>query len=117
MTCGRHFCDSRQQRVHMSKFAPVAKAPVRIHQNILARSERRLLNWLCARLPAWVPPDQLPPLGFAASVLVPAGYLLSWFASQCPGLSPAGSIGNWFVDSVARTPPDPPRTLPPNHCL
>src|SRR3546814_17599899 len=59
MTRGRHFCDSRQQRVHMSKFEPVAKAPVRIQQNILARSERRLLNWRCARLPAWVTPDQL----------------------------------------------------------
>ena len=56
----------------MSKFDPVAnKAPVRIQQNILARSERRLLNWLCARLPGWVTPDQLTTLGFIGAVLVP----------------------------------------------
>ena len=78
----------------MSKFEPVAKAPVRIQQNILARSERRLLNWLCARLPGWVTPDQLTTLGFAGAVLVAAGYLLSWFDSEWLGLSLAGYIVN-----------------------
>ena len=84
----------------MSKFEPVAKAPVRIQQNILARSERRLLNWLCARLPAWVTPDQLTTLGFAGAVLVAAGYLLSWFDSEWLGLSLVGYIVNWFGDSL-----------------
>ena len=84
----------------MSKFEPVAKAPVRIQQNILARSERRLLNWLCARLPAWVTPDQLTTLGFAGAVLVAAGYLLSGFDSEWLGLSLAGYIVNWFGDSL-----------------
>src|SRR3546814_11139327 len=40
------------------------QAPTRIQQNVLARAERRVLNWLCARLPAWVTPDQLTILGF-----------------------------------------------------
>ena len=84
----------------MSKFEPVAKAPVRIQQNILARSERRLLNWLCARLPGWVTPDQLTTLGFAGAVLVAAGYVLSWFDSEWLGLSLAGYIVNWFGDSL-----------------
>ena len=84
----------------MSKFEPVAKAPVRIQQNILARSERRLLNWLCARLPAWVTPDQLTTLGFAGAVLVASGYLLSWFDSEWLGLSLAGYVVNWFGDSL-----------------
>ena len=61
----------------MSKFEPVAKAPVRIQQNILARSERRLLNWLCARLPAWVTPDQLTAVGMVGALMVFAGYLAS----------------------------------------
>ena len=84
----------------MSKFEPVAKAPVRIQQNILARSERRLLNWLCTRLPGWVTPDQLTALGFAGAVLVAAGYVLSWFDSEWLGLSLAGYIVNWFGDSL-----------------
>lgn len=84
----------------MSKFEPVAKAPVRIQQNILARSERRLLNWLCARLPGWVTPDQLTALGFAGAVLVATGYVLSWFDSEWLGLSLAGYIVNWFGDSL-----------------
>src|SRR3546814_21175245 len=102
MTCGRHFCDSRQQRVHMSKFEPVAKAPVRIQQNILARRERRLLNWLCARLPAWATPAQLTTLGFAGAVLVAAGHLLSWFASEWPGLSLARNFLHRFGECRKR---------------
>jgi phosphatidylglycerophosphate synthase len=84
----------------MSKFQPVVSAPVRIQQNILARGERRLLNWLCARLPGWVTPDQLTALGFAGAVLVAAGYVLSWFDSEWLGLSLVGYIVNWFGDSL-----------------
>lgn len=76
------------------------KAPTRIQQNILARSERRLLNWLCARLPAWVTPDQLTLVGFAGAVIVAAGYMLSWLDSEWLGLSLAGYVVNWFGDSL-----------------
>lgn len=78
------------------------KRPVatRIQQNILARAERRLLNWLCARLPAWVKPDQLTALGFAGAVMVAAGYMLSWVGSEWLGLSLAGYVVNWFGDSL-----------------
>ena len=54
----------------MSKFQPVVQAPVRIQQNILARSERRLLNWICPRLPQWMTPDKLTVPGIGASVAV-----------------------------------------------
>ena len=40
-----------------------AMTTVRIQENVLARHERRLLNWLCARMPAWVTPDVLTALG------------------------------------------------------
>jgi phosphatidylglycerophosphate synthase len=76
------------------------QAPKRIQQNILARGERRVLNWLCARLPGWVTPDQLTALGFAGAVLVAAGYMLSWLDSEWLGLSLAGYIINWFGDSL-----------------
>src|SRR3546814_16188604 len=77
------------------------QAPTRIQQNILARSERRVLNWLCERLPAWVTPDQLTTLGFFGAVLVAAGHLLSWIDDEWLGLSLAGFIVNWFCESLA----------------
>ncbi|MFN7030764.1 MAG: CDP-alcohol phosphatidyltransferase family protein [Sphingopyxis sp.] len=79
------------------KRAPVA---TRIQQNILARGERRLLNWLCARLPAWATPDQLTALGFAGALMVASGYLLSWLGSGWLALSLAGYVVNWFGDSL-----------------
>ena len=84
----------------MSKFQPVAQAPVRIQQNILARSERRLLNWICPRLPQWVTPDKLTVLGFVGAVMVAAGYILSWIDSEWLGLCLAGYVINWFGDSL-----------------
>ena len=71
---------------------PAATAPTRIQQNILARSERRLLNWICPRLPHWVTPDQLTALGFAGALLVAAGYMLSWIDDEWLGLCLAGYI-------------------------
>ncbi|MBA3942154.1 MAG: CDP-alcohol phosphatidyltransferase [Sphingopyxis sp.] len=80
----------------------VAATPVatRIQQNILARGERRVLNWICPRLPAWVTPDQLTTLGFLGACMVAAGYMLSWIDSEWLGLSLAGYVVNWFGDSL-----------------
>ena len=58
----------------MSNTPPQTGTPaVRIQQNILARGERRVLNWICPRLPAWVTPDQLTTLGFLGAVMVVTG--------------------------------------------
>jgi hypothetical protein len=35
----------------------------RIQENVLARSERKFLNWMCARMPDRVSPDMLTTLG------------------------------------------------------
>ncbi|MGN6690437.1 MAG: CDP-alcohol phosphatidyltransferase family protein [Sphingopyxis sp.] len=80
--------------------SPVAGAPTRIQQNILARGERRLLNWICPRLPAWVTPDQLTTLGFIGAIMVAAGYMLSWIDDEWLGLCLVGYIVNWFGDSL-----------------
>ncbi|WP_283418899.1 CDP-alcohol phosphatidyltransferase family protein [Sphingopyxis sp. Geo48] len=79
---------------------PAASVPTRIQQNILARGERRLLNWICPRLPYWVTPDQLTALGFAGAVLVAAGYMLSWIETGWLALSLVGYVVNWFGDSL-----------------
>jgi archaetidylinositol phosphate synthase len=80
---------------------PVRLAPVqRIQQNLLATSERRLLNWLCARLPSWVMPDHLTLLGFSGSVTSAAGYTLSLLRPEWLWLAIAGYFINWFGDSL-----------------
>jgi archaetidylinositol phosphate synthase len=79
---------------------PRQAPPVRIQQNILARGERRVLNWICARLPQWVTPDQLTTLGFLGAVMVAMGYMLSWLGAGWLALSIVGYVVNWFGDSL-----------------
>lgn len=75
-------------------------APVRIQQNLTARAERRLLDWLCARLPLWVTPDRLTTLGFAGALLVAGGFALSNFGRDWLWLALIGFVLNWFGDSL-----------------
>lgn len=72
----------------------------RIQQNLLAVSERRLLTWLCARLPMWVTPDLLTGIGVAGAGVIFAGYALS---DRGPGwlwLAIVGFVIQWFGDSL-----------------
>jgi phosphatidylglycerophosphate synthase len=78
----------------------IMKPVQRIQQNMLAASERRLLTWLCARLPLWVTPDRLTLLGFAGALLVAAGYVLSAWSALWLWFSIAGYCVNWFGDSL-----------------
>jgi phosphatidylglycerophosphate synthase len=72
----------------------------RIQENILARGERRLLTWLCARLPAWVRPDYLTALGVAGAFVVFAGYAASRLDAQWLWVTIAGYFIHWFGDSL-----------------
>ena len=72
----------------------------RVQQNLLAASERRLLNWLCARMPAWATPDLLTAFGFVGSIATFAGYALSSFNLGWLWLAIAGYFINWFGDSL-----------------
>lgn len=72
----------------------------RIQQNVLAKGERRLLNWICARLPLWVTPDKLTGFGVLGALVIFLGYAFSvdyevglWFAI-------AGYVMQWFGDSL-----------------
>lgn len=77
-----------------------AKPPTRIQRNVLATAERRLLNWICPRLPAWTTPNQLTSLGFIGALLVVAGYVLSWLSAAWLAASVFGYIIHWFGDSL-----------------
>lgn len=76
-------------------------APIdRIQENVLARSERRLLNWICARMPAWVAPDMLTGIGMVGAFMVFGGYLASNAGENWLWLSIAGYVVQWFGDST-----------------
>ena len=72
----------------------------RIQQNLLAANERRLLDWLCARMPAWVGPDMLTSVGFVGSLMIFAGYAASPLNVHWMWVSIAGFFINWFGDSL-----------------
>jgi archaetidylinositol phosphate synthase len=75
-------------------------APKRIQQNLTAAIERRILNWICERLPLWWTPDRLTALGFFGAVLIAIGYAASNWARDWLWLSVFGFCLNWFGDSL-----------------
>lgn len=72
----------------------------RIQQNLLAASERKLLNWLCARMPRWVSPDLLTGIGMVGAVAIFAGYAASSLHVAWLWLAIAGYGLQWFGDSM-----------------
>ncbi|NTZ43366.1 CDP-alcohol phosphatidyltransferase family protein [Altererythrobacter sp. SALINAS58] len=84
--------------------APVPKAPdapiQRIQENLVARTERRILNRLCAILPRWITPDILTAIGMFGAFMVFAGYLSSNVDEDWLWLSIGGYVVHWFGDSL-----------------
>lgn len=72
----------------------------RVQHNILASSERRLLNWLCARMPGWVTPDLLTTAGLVGAAAVFIGYVASDLDRDWLWLAIAGYFLHWFGDSM-----------------
>lgn len=77
-----------------------SKPLVRVQENLLARSERRILNRLCSVMPRWVTPDQLTVVGVLGAVLVFAGYVASNLADAWLWLAIGGYALQWFGDSL-----------------
>ena len=72
----------------------------RIQQNVLAKGERRLLNWICPRLPAWVTPDKLTGFGVFGALIVFFGYACSEQSPSTLWLVILGYAIQWFGDSL-----------------
>ncbi|MGI8943131.1 MAG: CDP-alcohol phosphatidyltransferase family protein [Qipengyuania sp.] len=66
----------------------------------MATVERRILNYLCARLPRWVTPDRLTAFGMVGAVMVFAGYLGSNLDRDWLWLAVGGYVVHWFGDSL-----------------
>ena len=79
-------------------------AHVRLHQSVLAASEKRLLIWIAGRLPRWINSDHLSALGLASM----AGAGVSFWLARTDPVAGAGLVVvflllNWFGDSLDGT--------------
>lgn len=72
----------------------------RTNSGWLGGAEARALHWLAPRVPARVTPDQLTALGFAASVVALAAYLLSRTHPVALWVVNASLIVNWLGNSL-----------------
>ncbi|MCL4079449.1 CDP-alcohol phosphatidyltransferase family protein [Coriobacteriia bacterium Es71-Z0120] len=75
----------------------------REHDMLIGFLERPALQWLAARMPAWVTPDVLTGIGVAASMMIFVGY---WLTNRSPWwllFVNLGFVINWFGDSLDGT--------------
>ncbi|MEN4012929.1 MAG: CDP-alcohol phosphatidyltransferase family protein [Bellilinea sp.] len=79
------------------------KSHQRINDILLGPLERPALAWLARKMPAWVTPDLLTGLGFAASILIFVSYWLTSYSKYFLLLASLGFILNWFGDSLDGT--------------
>jgi archaetidylinositol phosphate synthase len=75
----------------------------RINQSVTATAEKRLLQWMAERAPAWLTSDQLTILGFLAQIGAGVFYALSRFSSTMLLLVIVCLAINWFGDSMDGT--------------
>ena len=75
----------------------------RVQKSLLAGWEKKCLIWLAARMPAWVHPDHLTLLGFAAMLLAGASYaLVKWWEPSLLIVNLWLAV-NWLGDSLDGT--------------
>ncbi|MBI4553756.1 MAG: CDP-alcohol phosphatidyltransferase family protein [Candidatus Latescibacteria bacterium] len=79
------------------------KDATRAQFSLLAPTEKRALHWLARRMPAWVGPDHLTLLGFAAMLLAGLCYYLSQWSPSWLHLVNLTLAVNWFGDSLDGT--------------
>src|SRR5215472_9742923 len=76
---------------------------LRVNQALTASLEKRALEWMARRAPAWVNSDHLTALGFAAQVGAGAAYALSHYNRFALLLVIGCMILNWLGDSLDGT--------------
>jgi archaetidylinositol phosphate synthase len=75
----------------------------RLNEGLWQPIERPLLQWLAARLPARMTPDDLTAIGLTGAAAAFAGYALSRWHPGFLWLATAGVVINWFGDSLDGT--------------
>ena len=80
-------------------FAPAR----RVNESLTAAVERRALQWMAERAPAWVSSDQLTMLGLSAQVGAGIFYALSRYNRCALLLVVVCVVLNWLGDSLDGT--------------
>ena len=80
--------------------APRPPGVSRVQENILARRERDVLDWLCLHMPRAVTPDRLTGVGAAGAALVFVGYAATRLHPAFFWLATLGIVIHWFGDSL-----------------
>jgi archaetidylinositol phosphate synthase len=75
-------------------------AVCRVQANLVARHERRALDWMCERMPHGVTPDILTLWGVGGAVLAFIGYCATWLDPAFVWLATLGIIVHWLGDSL-----------------
>ncbi len=79
------------------------KAHQRVNDSLVAPLEKALLARIVTALPKGITPDMLTILGFAGSVIIMLGYLLTNLSPDYLWLASLGFVVNWFGDSLDGT--------------
>ncbi len=72
----------------------------RIQRNLLARPERRLLDWLCTVCPAFITPDHLTFFAFLGGCVVFVSYAASHYSQKYLLVAVLGYFLHWLGDSL-----------------
>lgn len=75
----------------------------RVNIILLGPIERPVLQWLAKRMPPWVTPDLLTAIGFFATIITAASYILCHRNTGFLWLANFGIFLNWFGDSLDGT--------------
>jgi phosphatidylglycerophosphate synthase len=86
-----------------SSFGEEFRDAARVQQSLVAKVEKHCLVWLARRMPAWVKPDHLTVLAFAAMVLAGVCYALARFWPPALLVANVWLAVNWFGDSLDGT--------------
>ncbi|HUE98571.1 MAG TPA: CDP-alcohol phosphatidyltransferase family protein [Anaerolineales bacterium] len=75
----------------------------RVNDILLGPLERPTLQWMAARMPAWVTPDTCTIVGVLGALGVAASYILTIYDGNFLWLASLGFIINWLGDSLDGT--------------
>ena len=91
-----------QLRLEGTRLAVFQEA-IRVQHNVVAKSEKKILNWLAARIPPTVNSDHLTALGALGMLLAGAAYAFASYSRYGLLFACVFLVMNWFGDSLDGT--------------
>ncbi len=91
-----------QLRLEGTRLAVFQEA-IRVQQNVVAKSEKKVLTWLAERMPQAINSDHLTALGALGMLLTGAAYAFASYSRYGLLLACVFLVLNWFGDSLDGT--------------